>query len=206
MVRAAPRPVNCGRVEAPIAPKSGATSALPSPAGKKVLPKRSGPQQRSRLWSEDRLLRQSNHLGWRSTGRIRMPRPQRQRCLCPRQRTLRRKEAASVSQSLSPGRARPREGVERNICARELLAWSPESAYQSEHALDVPDFRRREDMNPVPSGRELGTRPGGGSIDWCKHDAFLSYRRRCISTAGSTSDGCAARIITSSARRSERSS
>jgi len=45
-----------------------------------------------------------------------------------------------------------------------------ERAYRSDNALDIRDFRGREDMDPVRLGRELGTGPGGWPVDWRNHD------------------------------------
>jgi len=81
-----------------------------------------------------------------------------------------KKEAASASESLSPGRNRWREGIKSNVFARQRFARSPERAYRSDNALDIRDFRGREDMDPVRLGRELGTGPGGWPVDWRNHD------------------------------------
>jgi len=45
-----------------------------------------------------------------------------------------------------------------------------ERAYRSDNALDIRDFRGREDMDPVRLGRELGIGPGGGLVDWRNHN------------------------------------
>jgi hypothetical protein len=95
--------------------------------------------------------------------------------MCSTGRAADKKETASVSQRLSPAGDRRREGFEGDVFACQLLARSPECAHQSDHALDIRDFRGREDMDPVRSGRELGTCPGGGPVDRQKHDPLLSY-------------------------------